>query len=133
MSDEPPIPALETDERFPSGPWSGFYIQWGRRGRQRLTLTFRDGLVEGGGDDPGGSFTVRGTYDTQAGKVALRKVYAFHTVEYDGHAEGDGIWGAWVIRAVGYSDHGGFHIWPDAQGEQEARHEQAEAPEPAHA
>jgi hypothetical protein len=34
---------------------------------------------------------------------------------------------------VGDSDHGGFHIWPDAQGEQEARHEQAEAPEPAHA
>jgi hypothetical protein len=124
----PPDSTLETDDRFPSGPWKGFYIQWGMQGRQRLNLTFREGVVTGYGSDPGGDFHVRGTYDPGAGRARLTKMYAQHRVEYDGHAEGDGIWGRWEIRGVGYTDRGGFHIWPDADGE--SRHDDAEAEEP---
>jgi hypothetical protein len=90
-------PSLETDERFVSGPWRGFYVQWGTRGKQELSLTFFDGQIVGDGADPAGDFRVRGGYDIETGKVWMHKVYPEHTVEYDGHAEpgkDKGIWGA---------------------------------------
>ena len=41
-------PAVETDERFPSGPWTGFFIHPDspRRHRMELEFAFRD---SGGG------------------------------------------------------------------------------------
>ncbi len=119
---------LETDDRFPSGPWIGFYIQWGQRGRQDLNLTFREGVIGGVGRDAAGDFGVRGTYDVESGRCGLVKTYPTHRVEYDGNAEGNGIWGTWRIRGVGYDDTGGFHIWPLAMGEGMAEHVEAEVP-----
>lgn len=117
----PPPPtdpsALETDDRFVSGPWHGFYIQWGVRGKQSLSLSFRGGVVTGHGADPAGDFAVKGAYDVERGRAWLRKIYPSHVVEYDGHAEGDGIWGGWQIRSASGRDHGGFHIWPHAEGQ----------------
>lgn len=117
-------PCLETDGRFVSGMWRGFYVQWGSRGKQELSLTFFDGQIVGDGADPAGDFRVRGGYDVECGKVWIHKVYPTHTVEYDGHAEhgsagevAGGIWGAWQIRYGFSRDHGGFHIWPEAQAE----------------
>lgn len=124
-------PSLETDERFVSGPWRGFYMQWGTRGKQELSLTFFDGQIVGDGADPAGDFRVRGGYDAETGKVWMHKVYPSHTVEYDGHAEpgkDKGIWGAWQIRYGFTRDHGGFHIWPDARGEGDSRSLSREAP-----
>jgi hypothetical protein len=127
-------PSLETDERFVSGPWRGFYVQWGTRGKQELSLTFFDGQIVGDGADPAGDFRVRGGYDIETGKVWMHKVYPEHTVEYDGHAEpgkDKGIWGAWQIRYGFTRDHGGFHIWPDAHAEGESRSLSREQPAPA--
>jgi hypothetical protein len=111
-----------------SGQWTGFYMQWGRKGKQDLMLEFKASLVSGSGSDGGGDFVVRGSYDAEAGRVSLVKKYDFHTVEYDGHAEGNGIWGGWKIRAVGYVDHGGFHIWPRGFGQGATESIEAEAP-----
>lgn len=127
-------PSLETDERFASGMWRGFYIQWGVRGKQELGLTFFVGQIVGDGADPAGDFRVRGGYDVESGKVWLHKVYPSHTVEYDGHAEpgeNKGIWGAWQIRYGFTRDHGGFHIWPDASAEGQSRSIKREQPLPA--
>lgn len=123
---------LETDERFPSGPWIGFYQQGGLQSRQRLGLTFKAGKVSGEGRDPAGHFLVSGTYQVEAGKCSLRKLYPSHTVEYDGNAEGDGIWGRWVIRLSSFvMDNGVFHIWPDASAGAETDSAKAEEPVPA--
>lgn len=127
-------PSLETDERFASGMWRGFYVQWGTRGKQELSLTFFDGQIIGDGADPAGDFRVRGGYDAETGKVWMHKVYPSHTVEYDGNAEpgeGRGIWGLWQIRYAGQRDHGGFHIWPRASGAGEARTLSRAQPMPA--
>lgn len=107
----------ETDERFPSGPWAGFYVQQGIRVRQRMGLRFAEGLASGEGRDAVGSFVISGAYDVGSGAVRLQKCYEKHSVAYSGWAEGsgdDGIWGTWVIESAGVSDRGGFHIWPEA-------------------
>lgn len=133
---------LETDERFPSGPWIGYYQQWNTQARQRLVLSFKPdgtapvedgpahaGKITGGGRDPGGQFFVIGTYHTGSGKVELRKVYPEHQVEYSGIHNGDGIEGNWVIRyAMIPDDRGIFHIWPDASGMGEGMRREAEEP-----
>ena len=50
-------PAVETDPRFPSGPWIGFYIQRGHGKQQMsLSLAFVDGRVTGTGRDIVGRF-----------------------------------------------------------------------------
>src|SRR5262249_31559241 len=61
--------ALETDLRFPSGPWSGFFIQPWIPGRHTMTLdlTFHDGLIEAQGSDRVGAFTFSGSYDAKDG------------------------------------------------------------------
>ena len=127
----PPEPHknLETDDRFPSGPWTGYYHQWGVQSRQRLGLTFAGGAISGVGRDPAGEFSIRGSYDPDSGKVSLAKVYTTHTVEYDGHADGDGIAGRWCINySFGIADRGEFRIWPDANAL--AEHERLKAEEP---
>ena len=122
----------ETDERFPSGPWIGFYQQGGLQSRQRLGLEFKNGKITGEGRDPAGHFLVSGVYDADACRCSLTKTYTTHTVEYDGNAEGDGIWGRWVIRfSVFVVDRGVFHIWPDSSAGAEADSAKTEQPEPA--
>lgn len=122
--------SLETDERFVTGVWRGFYIQWGQRGKQELHLSFFDGQIVGDGADPAGDFRVLGTYDINAGKLWMQKLYASHNVEYDGHAEGDGVWGLWSINDGPHPDKGGFHIWPDCEGEHHAQTLEQHQPRP---
>jgi hypothetical protein len=106
---------VETDERFPSGPWVGFWMQGktlGRQWMQNLWLEFREGRVKGGGSDIVGNFALRGEYEVASGSFTILKDYlGLHTVTYVGRNENDGnwLWGVWTIRA---HDRGGFHIWP---------------------
>ena len=113
---------LEPDQRFPSGPWVGYYRQGNLQSRQRLSLTFRDGRISGEGRDPVDPFIVSGTYDLATGSVRLSKTYTTHTVFYDGAADGDGVGGAWEIPYFGgiVADRGEFRIWPDELAMQEA-------------
>jgi hypothetical protein len=116
---DPPDPLdLETDPRFPSGPWTGFFLQRLLPGRHlmELRLTFRHGEVTGEGRDWVGEFIVRGKYDTADGRCHWSKRYVGkHDVFYDGFNEGKGIWGTWEIAASSEypRQHGGFHIWPE--------------------
>jgi len=109
-------PKTETDERFPSGPWVGFWLQRplvGRQWMRDLWLRFAQGRVNGGGVDCVGEFRFDGRYDLKTGRVMLIKQYlGAHTVQYDGRNENDGqwIWGVWRMREIGQS--GGFHMWP---------------------
>ena len=52
VSTEQPA-GVETDPRFPSGPWTGFFLQRAIPGRHRmeLRLTFHGGVMEGEGRD----------------------------------------------------------------------------------
>jgi len=107
--------AVETDPRFPSGPWTGFWIQrgWGKQ-RMSLSLAFAEGRVAGSGRDIVGKFEFTGTYDLKSGRVQMVKQYEQrHRVAYDGANQGDGVWlwGVWSIR----SHRGGFHLWPEAE------------------
>jgi len=49
-------------------------------------------------------------------------------VYYRGFREGKGIWGTWEI---GIFAHGGFHIWPKGEHDEEAMTAAAEASAPA--
>lgn len=121
MTPKPPTPespAVESDDRFPSGPWTGFYLQPslppGRHGME-LILTFRDGTVTGEGRDRVGEFLIKGRYQVEDGKCWWTKAYVRkHSVGYQGYNEGKGIWGTWEYHAAG---RGGFHIWPVAMGD----------------
>jgi hypothetical protein len=110
---------LETDPRFPSGPWTGFFLQPALPGRHRmeLRLTFKSGVVTGEGRDWVGNFVIRGRYSIEDGKCHWTKRYlARHDVFYQGYNEGKGIWGVWEIppeQNAGLVWRGGFHIWPE--------------------
>ena len=121
----PPLPHnLETDSRFPSGEWIGFFLQPSisrDRRRMELSLTFSSGNFTGEGSDGVGDFTIRGRYDLKTGEVTFHKDYiSQHSVFYRGWNEGKGIWGTWEISVragdFGFSDKGGFHIWPKGMG-----------------
>jgi hypothetical protein len=124
-------PTVETDARFPSGEWVGFWLQKSVKGRQRmeLQLAFSEGLVNGEGKDCVGQFTMRGHYDLQSGRVTIHKRYVRqHDVFYSGWAEeGKGIWGVWHLAKF---DKGGFHIWPKGMADPTGSHlrEEAEVP-----
>jgi hypothetical protein len=123
---------LETDPRFPSGKWIGFWLQRCYAGRQwmNLELTFINGVVRGGGTDRVGEFTMAGEYDLVTGACTILKAYAgAHGVSYEGRNEGDGmwIWGLWSIRA---SDRGGFHLWPAGEEDPTGRKLRAEESAP---
>ncbi len=109
---------LETDPRFPSGPWTGFYLQYWLPGRHEtnVSLTFRQGQLTGWGSDVVGTYTVDGAYDRATGACQWTKQYdGKHAVGYRGVNEGHGIWGVWQIpQMLGlFVDRGGFHIWPE--------------------
>jgi hypothetical protein len=121
---------LEADSRFPSGPWTGYFLQPpdSRRHWMDLGLTFRQGTVRGSGRDWVGEFVVMGRYDLEGGKCFWTKRYlGQHEVAYQGYAEEKGIWGTWEIPPF---SRGGFHIWPKGMGgAPDAETEQA-VPEP---
>ena len=103
---------IEMDPRFPSGEWRGEFIQFRRRFRMELSLTFTEAAVLGMGYDIVGRFTIRGSYNIETGKVELLKRYTMHDVDYAGVAEeGVGIYGGWMIRPP-WPMRGGFRIWP---------------------
>jgi DNA-directed RNA polymerase subunit K/omega len=118
--------ASPDDDLFPSGAWTGFYLQGGARFRQDLDLTFQDGVLRGSGGDGIGAFTVQGHYDRGTLEVTWTKSYrGAHSVWYRGFREGRGIWGTWRL----FLFHGGFQIWPRRAGQAEAAESAAEAPE----
>lgn len=125
---EPNAPTPETDSRFPSGPWEGYFLQRRLRatkGRMELDLTFRDGRITGAGRDGVGAFTIAGRYDTADGVCHWTKSYPFHDVRYRGFAEGKGIWGTWEIPPL---DRDGFHIWPKGRGGEQESQRREETP-----
>jgi hypothetical protein len=119
---------FETDHRFPSGEWTGFWLQKGTfDGRQKmeLALTFLDGKVSGDGKDIVGPFTMRGRYDLSNGKVVIHKYYPEHHVLYEGWAELDkGIWGVWTVPGLAKD---GFHLWPKGMRDPSQPMKRAEA------
>jgi hypothetical protein len=134
MSDAEPN-VLETDPRFPSGPWTGFYLQRLVPGRHmmELQLTFRQGVMTGDGRDRVGKFLVTGRYDLSDGKCYWTKKYVGkHDVFYRGFNEGKGIWGVWEISSKTLPQQGGFHIWPEGMPDPSTPHltEAADLPAP---
>ncbi len=111
-----PIPPTD-DARFPSGPWTGFFLQPLIPGRHtmELSLTFADGEVKGEGRDRVGKFLIKGRFQVEDGKCWWTKSYiGLHDVSYSGFNEGKGIWGMWEIEAPWK---GGFHIWPEGMAD----------------
>jgi hypothetical protein len=108
---------LETDPRFPTGPWVGFFLQKAVPGRHlmELKLTFSHGTIGGEGRDWVGPFIIRGRYELANGTCHWTKRYlAKHDVFYKGFNEGKGIWGTWEIPTEPpHNQRGGFHIWPE--------------------
>ena len=109
---------LETDPRFPSGPWTGFFLQPLLPGRHlmELQITFHNGELRGDGRDWVGRFGLRGRYSTADGKCYWTKRYVGkHDVFYKGFNEGRGIWGVWEMPHITDPTlgRGGFHIWPE--------------------
>jgi hypothetical protein len=124
MSDTAPASDL-----FPSGPWTGFFLDKRVPGRHQmeLRLTFADGRMSGDGRDRVGQFTVAGTYTPADGRCAFTKRYVGgHAVHYAGFNEGKGIWGTWRLADVT----GGFHIWPEGMGDPTVRRLSEEADVP---
>src|SRR3954464_11572481 len=102
----------ETDSRFPSGKWVGFFLDKRLPGRHQMEilLTFAGGRLSGegrgragklrfrGGQDRAGKFSFGGSYDVADGKCAWVKRYVGkHAVRYKGFNEGKGIWGTWEM------------------------------------
>jgi hypothetical protein len=131
----PPDPLdAETDPRFPSGKWVGFWTQDARltgRPKMELLLTFRKKEISGEGRDPIGHFLIRGFYSTEDGRCRWTKKYVGkHDVYYQGFNEGKGIWGTWEIAAA---HKGGFHIWPEGTADPSSPTLKAEADLPVEA
>jgi hypothetical protein len=117
MEEREPIVRLEEDWRFPSGPWTGFFLQPSVPGRHwmELKLTFGMGRIQGAGRDWVGPFLLKGDYELEGGVCRFVKQYVGrHAVYYRGYNEGKGIWGVWTIVE---GLRGGFHIWPEGQAD----------------
>ncbi len=67
----------ERDPRFPSGSWTGFFLQYWLPGRQptAVALAWAGGEVDGAGRDRVGPYTVAGTYDPATGRCGWTKRY----------------------------------------------------------
>lgn len=102
----------EQDPGFPSGPWSGFYIEpRGRHSfhRQSMDLTFCRGRMTGRGQDDVGVFVISGQYELESRQVWWTKTYlGRHSVHYRGVQSGRTIQGDWSLAIY----RGGFSIWP---------------------
>ena len=138
MSSDLPAPDFETDPRFPSGPWAGYFLQKELPGKHlmELRLSFAHGSMTGEGRDRVGRFVMRGRYDVADGKCYWTKRYlGKHDVFYQGYNEGKGIWGQWELPSSltdGLIYRGGFHIWPEGMDDPTHQHlyEEADLPEP---
>ena len=123
---------FETDPRFPSGRWVGFWIQGQSppsRFQTELHLSFAQGVLSGEGRDWVGAYTVHGRYHVEDGRCRWTKHYLEkHDVFYEGYNEGKGIWGTWRISR---EFHGGFHIWPEGMPDPTGSHltERADLPQ----
>jgi len=107
---------VETDPRFPSGKWVGFFTDRRIPGKHQmeLFLTFCQQSIVGSGRDWVGAFTIDGSYQLSDGLCIWVKQYiGKHLVGYRGFNEGKGIWGAWELTDLGLTFTGGFHIWPE--------------------
>ena len=123
MTDEQSV-ECESDPRFPSGRWAGFFVDGRIPGKHQmeLLLTFRSGVMTGEGRDFVGKFVIRGQYAISDGKCHWHKRYlGRHDVFYQGFNEGKGIWGTWELipKELYGHVHGGFHIWPEKMGDAE--------------
>jgi hypothetical protein len=110
----------ETDPRFPSGKWVGFFLDRRLPGKHQMemVLTFAGGRLTGTGRDRVGKFTFTGSYDVADGKCEWVKQYAkAHAIAYRGFNEGKGIWGTWELPWQGHVFTGGFHIWPEGMAD----------------
>lgn len=110
----------ETDSRFPSGKWLGFFLDKRMPGRHdmELTLHFANGRMTGAGRDRVGAFTIDGAYDVKDGQCLWVKEYLnAHAITYRGFNEGKGIWGTWELVWSSLSFSGGFHIWPEGMAD----------------
>lgn len=129
-----PAAHLETDPRFPSGPWTGFFLQKLVPGRHlmELRLTFAQGTITGEGRDWVGPFLIRGRYNLADGQCHWSKRYLHrHEVSYRGFNEGKGIWGIWEMpNEPPENSRGGFHIWPEGMADptQQRLSEEADVP-----
>ena len=116
-------PTPETDPRFPSGRWGGFFLQKEIPGRHlmELELEFCESIMRGEGRDWVGEFLVRGRYDTDDGQCWWHKRYlGSHDIYYRGYNEGKGIWGNWQMSEADgglMCLSGGFHIWPEGMAD----------------
>jgi hypothetical protein len=123
------LPAeLEQDSRFPSGAWTGFYLQSWLPGRHttNLQLTCSEGRLIGEGKDGVGRYTVDGSYDLKTGQCQWTKQYVGrHSIAYKGTNEGSGIWGVYELKQLWglLTEHGGFYIWPEGFDEADAADE----------
>ena len=114
------------DRRFPSGEWTGFYLQPDSPQRYVMDcfLKFARGTISGEGDDPAGQFLIDGTYRTKSAECSWTKQYVgSHGVEYTGQARNRGIIGQWRIRGNPASWSGPFFIWPRSVGDLESAFE----------
>jgi hypothetical protein len=110
----------ECDDRFPTGEWTGFYVQPDSRQRylMDLVLQFAQGRMSGMGSDPVGKFAISGAYDTTTAKCSWTKQYlGQHSVSYVGQARQGGIIGQWHIPGRPADWSGPFFIWPRASGD----------------
>jgi hypothetical protein len=131
MGDDTPA-KIEADPRFPSGPWTGFFLQYWLPGRHTtdVRLSFHHGDLSGTGRDRVGPYTVDGTYDRGTGQCEWTKRYlGRHRVYYRGMNDGRGIWGVWELPQLGglFVDRGGFHLWPEGTDVSEDSDRTAEA------
>ncbi len=107
---------IETDSRFPSGPWTGFYLQPPLPGRflMEKLLLFKDGSLTGSGRDLIGSFICKGRYEVASGLCHWTKSYlGKHDVFYQGQNQEGFIHGEWTIPDAKMIMKGGFVIWPE--------------------
>jgi len=128
-------PNIETDERFPSGPWTGFFLQpnvFQGRCYMTLNLSFANGKIQGGGIDVVGPFTMVGRYDLKSGECWITKNYkAGQDIFYKGYnEEGKGIWGLWELGDGIWRASGGYHIWPKGMADPTGSTLYAECEEP---
>ena len=113
----------ETDPRFPSGPWTGFFLMehWPGRHQMELHLSFRQGVMTGEGARPHRRLRDPGEIQPRRRQMPLDedRYVGQHDVAYQGFNEGKGIWGVWEIPPMWK---GGFHIWPEGMGDPTSPH-----------
>lgn len=115
------------DPRFPSGRWTGFFLDARFPGRHAmdLHLVFSRGAITGAGADGVGGFTIYGRYSDD-GECLWTKHYPGHSVRYRGFRESRGIWGTWDLVEQGARARGGFQIWPEGEQQEGIAAEVAE-------